>query len=275
MTATNLKARPVPLLSTFFDPAAQGTELYAARVIRPFVRSYSEPKIQNAYKNNNGDVLFSTGFSDWYVLAAGSKEAYQLAQTGFAGSSVEFGASFSNELGRDQSARLEVNEDEGLASIKASFDEMKLEILSDDEKTALLQSILNNEISCIGLPDVRDIEEALQLPNGDYMIVSCNKTYYAYETLRIFTGSSLDNLREIEMMDVQRLRDGGTTWYVAKEGTLFTPALQENASITWTPKGSDTAIELTKLDVNKVAQEIGRNDTRIKGAKTWAEYTNG
>ncbi|PJB71853.1 MAG: hypothetical protein CO093_04255 [Alphaproteobacteria bacterium CG_4_9_14_3_um_filter_47_13] len=276
MTATDLKARPVPFLKTFFDPAAKGIELYPAPVARPFARIYGEPEIQNAYKNENGDVLFNTGSSDWYVLSAGSKEAYQLPQTGFGGSSKKFETSFSSELNREQSAKLKVNEDEGMASIKTSFDEMNLTILSDDKKTALLQSILNDEILCIGLPDVRDIEQALQLPNGDYMIVSCNRTDYAYETLRMFTGSSLDNLREIEMTDVQRYRDGGSTYYVSKEGTIFSPTpFKGNAATTWTPEGTGQAIELTKLDKDKVAQEIGNKDTRIKGAKTWAEYTQG
>lgn len=278
MTSTELKARPVPFLKTFFKLAAEGMVDYPAPAIEnPLQRSVGQPTVNNAYKNKDGSVIFSigrTGFSDWYVMAPNGSEAYKIPQLGFAGSSKEFKISFSDELDIEKSVELIVNEDEGLASAKTSFDEITLEILAEGDKEKLLQSIVDGDITFVGLPDVRDVEQALKLPSDDYIVVSRNKVDYSYGSLRIFTGSSLNNLREIEVIDVQRLRDGGTTFYVTKEGTLFCPSRYKgNIAATWTPKGQDQAIKVEKLDQDAIEQEIGNTDTRICGVKTWAEYS--
>lgn len=273
MSTKEIKARPVPLLKSFLTPNTKEIELYPAPTIDIFVNSYGDPEISNAYKNENGDILFSTSFfTDWYILTTDNNSAYKLPVAGYGGTDIEFNVSLTHELDKEKNLQLNVNKNEGKAFIGTSFDDMKLEILSDDEKTKLCQSILNNEISCIGLPEVRDIEEALQFPNGDYLVVSCNKIDYEYETLHMFTGSSLDSLRQITINNVERFRDGGTTFYMTDEGILYTPFQGKGEDSTWTPEGSEENVKLTILDCKEMAQEIGNKDKRICGVITWNEY---
>lgn len=117
-----MQARPVPVLKTFFEPSAQKMKLYPAPVVDPFEPGFGEPVVNSAYRNQQGDVILNVGYVGWYILDAESSTAYKLPRGGYSGSQMKFEASFTNELdnGYDEAARLEVNETEGQASMKAS-----------------------------------------------------------------------------------------------------------------------------------------------------------
>lgn len=55
----------------------------------------------------------------------------------------------------------------------------------------------------------------------DYFIVVTNSEDRTY---RMYVGSSGDAVREVTVFDLQRLRDGGTTYIFTSEGTFFAPS---------------------------------------------------
>ena len=254
----------------------EGKTSYPAKVIEnPFASRFGpeEIDIDNAYRNKNGDILLSTTH-DWYVMPKGGKEAYKIKSTGTATTSsgnegiIGGKVTFATDVMGKNSGILKIDEN----TRQASFDGQPLSTLSAQERSELLESS-KKTTTFLGLPDVREIEQALQLPDKTYLIVSASKTDYSYDTLRVFKGKDLKHLEEIPVTDVQCFRDGGTTYYKTKEGTLFSPTpFERDKATTWTPADSKEPIELKKLDRNKISKEIGESDTRIIGIKTWDEY---
>ncbi len=245
------------------------SQRYPATVINPFGPDYDgEPRIEHAFRNAQGDTIFSTDdVSHWYVMPKGSHEAYAIKQRGFGGNSEQFETSFSTDLSGSHEIKLTVD------ARGARMDNEPLTPLNNSEKAALLASSRNGKTSFVGIPEVRSIEESVRLPNGNYMIVSANETDYQYGTLRMYEGPSLNNLREVPMTDVNRLRDGGTTYYKTNEGTLFVPTpLDQGVASTWTPAGSQTAMNVQTLNRDAISRQIGNSDPRLVGAQTWEQH---
>ncbi len=250
----------------------EGKTAYPAKVVEsPFDKD--APEIANAYSNKNGDIIFSANFSDWYVLPKDGKEAYKIATTGTATTSiggriVDGEVSFSTDVKGKNESTLKIDE----ATKQASFDGAPVNTLSVEDKAELLKSSKKN-IKFLGFPDVRTIENAFQLPDGNHLIVSANAAHseYSYDTLRVFKGKDLKDLKEIPVTGIERYRDGGTTYYKTKEGTLFSP-IGRDKNPTWMPVDSDEPITLKKLDTGAISKQIGEADTRIIGIKTWDEY---
>ena len=82
MAIGDFKARPSEVS---MDPRHKGgEELYPAPVVNPFDSNYP-PSIGAAFKDEKGDVIFSTGGFDFFVLPKGGKEAYKLTELGYSG----------------------------------------------------------------------------------------------------------------------------------------------------------------------------------------------
>ncbi len=282
--------RPVPILNMLFnDKTVDGlyvaTEADPLQKLKEFQRTFewasSDPKIENAYKNDRGDVLFRLWpHNEYYILPKGENAAYEFHDAGYGGSTKEFEASFLHEFDSNRKFRLKVNENTGEISIVRGLkqpaggisqqDVATLKVLTDEEKSALLKNIVEKEISFIAPPDIRAIELAAKSADGTYFVVSCNRQNYQYESLRVFKGPALDKLEELEVTNVNRLRDGGTTWYECKEGTIFSPtSFHPERKVQWcsSAEGSRTEI-LEKLDAKDISQKVV--DLRLVGAAKWS-----
>lgn len=69
----------------------------------------------------------------------------------------------------------------------------------------------------------RRIEYLCRTEDGSKLIYVTSEG--GYESFRMYTGiGGEESLREIPIFDVQRLRDGGTTYIFTAEGTFFAPS---------------------------------------------------
>lgn len=82
---------------------------------------------------------------------------------------------------------------------------------------------LINPSSVVPLPAARRTEYLCQAEDGTFVYVSADKYNYSYESFKLFVGDGA-TMREIEVNDVVRYRDGGTTYVQTPEVTFFSPS---------------------------------------------------
>jgi hypothetical protein len=309
MKQFGLRSRTVPFLKNFFELASVETGLYAAPAIDPVGHALENemdyhggkdgppcpPDVTYAYSNNNGDTFFELQFSAWYVLPKGMKDAFKLG----GGASQYNGvttAAFKHELTGKLVGVLKINHAKDVAVIAGCFDDgphktgytENLVRLSDDRLATLTQAVRCREIGFIGIPEVRALESVFRKQNGNLLVVSCNRSDYSYDALRIFTGPNMNDLREIPVVNVERMRDGGSTFFYTERGILYSPAGMDSLTIApkwlkgahhefhqqlrnWTDEKSP-AEKLTRLKVSDMTREIS-GDARLTGAQPWAQIS--
>lgn len=99
-------------------------------------------------------------------------------------------------------------------------------------------------IHVIPLPHIRIPEYLFKIENGLLLYVSADKYYYSYESFKLFIGPH-NRLTEIQIVSVNRYRDGGTTKIDTVAGELFCPSpFMAIKKPTWKGK------EIIKLDPN-------------------------
>jgi hypothetical protein len=79
-----------------------------------------------------------------------------------------------------------------------------------------------DEINAIPLPTIREAEYLFKLRGGLYIYVSHDKYNFSYESFKLFLGKPTQ-MKEIPVLDVQRYRDGGTTYIKTDKGILYSP----------------------------------------------------
>lgn len=305
MKQFGLRPRAAPLLKNFFELASVETQLYAAPLIDPVGEVLKDkmksrgndgppepPSVQNAYRNHHGDVFFNVHYTNWYVLPKNSSEAFKVGTGSVSAGSIS--AAFKHELTGKLIGVLKANVDQGLAALACCLDTsvdkttytVQLERLSAPEKVALIQAIRCREISFVGIPEVRALESVFRKQNGNLLVVSCNKSDYSYDALRVFTGPSMQELREIPVAKVERFRDGGSTFFYTERGILYSPAGMDSLTVApkwqggcnlefqqdlrdWTDKKS-SAEKLTRFKTTEMAAQV-KDDPRLIGAQTWSQ----
>lgn len=303
MKQFGLRPRAAPLLKNFFELASVETQLYAASLIDPVGETLGDkmksrgndgppepPSVQNAYRNHWGDIFFNVHYTNWYVLPKNSNEAFKIGTGDISAGTVS--AAFKHELTGKLIGVLKANADQNLAVLACCLDEsvnkttytVQLERLSAPEKAALTQAIRCRKISFVGIPEVRALESAFRKQNGNLLVVSCNRSDYSYDALRVFTGPSMQELREIPVAKVERFRDGGSTFFYTERGILYSPAGMDSLTVVpkwqggcnlefqqdlrdWTDEKSG-AEKLTRLNAAEMAAQV-KDDPRLIGAQIW------
>lgn len=79
------------------------------------------------------------------------------------------------------------------------------------------------EAKIIPLPFARATQYLCQTEDGTFIYVSADKYDFTYGSFRLFIGDGT-TMREVPIRDVQRYRDGGTTYIETAEETFFSPA---------------------------------------------------
>jgi hypothetical protein len=128
----------------------------------------------------------------------------------------------------------------------------KGDVVKYDGKTYEMdESVGEIHIDVVPLPNVRQPEYLFQMPDGQYIYVSADKYRYSYESFRLFIGK-MREMKPIPITDVQRMRDGGTTYVETNLGILYSPTpFRVNEPATWELLATKQKIELTKLDPKK------------------------
>lgn len=309
MKQFGLRSRATPLLKNFFELARVETQLYAAPLIDPVGQVLADemdyhggkegppcpPDVTYAYSNNNGDTFFELQFSAWYVLPKGMKDAFKLG-----GGATQYNgvvtAAFMHELTGKLVGVLKIDLAKDVAIIASCFDDgpnktgytENLVRLSDDKLTALTQAVRCREINFIGIPEVRALESVFRKPNGNLLVVSCNRSDYSYDALRVFTGPNVNELREIPVVKVERMRDGGSTFFYTERGILYSPAGMDSLTVSpkwlkganhefhqqlknWT---DDKSLAEKLIRLNKSEMSLAVNgDPRLSGAQTWLQVS--
>ncbi len=157
---------------------------------------------------------------------------YALASAGFSGTSVKHQISFEDpHQGINGKLCLE---DENI--------EYNGEVYQMTERQLDTSSI-------IPLPAARRVEYLCQDEDEIFVYVSSDKYNYSYESFKLFIGEGAA-MREVEVCNVSRYRDGGTTYIETADGVFFSPSpfnAQRDPNLV--PKWSGQ--ELANLDVKE------------------------
>ena len=115
-----------------------------------------------------------------------------------------------------------------------------------------------SEIDVMPLPKIRKLEYLFRLPDGRHIYVSADKLNYSYESFKFFIGEPY-KMVAVQIKEVSRLRDGGTTDIVTAEGELHSPTpFRGDEAATWTDKQLEK-VKLKKLDPTQF--EIKEDDS--------------
>lgn len=187
--------------------------------------------------------LSETPVSDGQLAYSPDGETfYSLANSGFNGTSVKHQISFSDpHRGIDGRLRL---------------DGEKIEY--NGEVYQMTERQLDSSL-IVPLPPARRIEYLCQDEDGIFIYVSADKYNYSYESFRLFIGEGAA-MREVEVHNVSRYRDGGTTYIETADGVFFSPSpfnTQRDPDLV--PKWSGH--ELVNLDVK--GYDIVETDNKV------------
>lgn len=158
------------------------------------------PKETEFFRSKDGKTIAYVVFGEGLFISKDGKTFYELVQMGFNGSGVEHKLTFENPH----------NKTEGEFNRKG--DTLKL----GSETYAKTSS--RTSIDAVRLPEVRQEEYSFTLKSGEKLTVTSDKYKFSYESFKLFIGN-----KEIPIKDVQRMRDGGTTYIKTDEGLLYAP----------------------------------------------------
>lgn len=187
-----------------------------------------------------GEVfIYGDQFANPLFYSPDGAKFYELKQTGFGGTSIKHSVHF-DDPHHNRSGQFEL--DEGTLTWNG-----KVFKLTETPP----------EINPIPLPTVREAEYLFRLDDGTYIYVSHDKYKYGYETFKLFAGPA-DHLEEIPINNVERYRDGGTTYVKTDKGTLFSPTpFDKKAKPTWDGE------KVKELDLKKFLIEENGNTAKI------------
>lgn len=159
-----------------------------------------------------GETFVGGGFGGDIFHSPDGKIFYQLKMAGFSGSN---------------------NKHELTALDPHSGMELKIEVKRDgsivsyDGRTLSLLGTFDTATPVVPLPTVRVYEYLFQSTTGKPLVyVSVDKYTYSYESFKLFVGSVGVTMNQIHVKNVERYRDGGTTYVYTEKGILFSPARQ-------------------------------------------------
>lgn len=147
--------------------------------------------------------------SFWVDLKEG--RADQVKETGFGGTSKEYGASY------EGGARLEVA-DSGVKLTNADGKSAALRRLNPAESQKLVDSV-----SFMPLPQISEPQYLAKLPDDRMFLVTGQKYDFQYETCKAYVGAP-GAMQEVDIQSFRRMSDGGTTTIKTEIGTFHSPS---------------------------------------------------
>lgn len=220
-------------------------------------------EIENAYEDSSGRLIIRFKYKsemfdkdqvnpDFFgnnrAFYGTEKNLFQLQESGFGGTSKRYSMSFVDPRvkggERDQRATFYAGVDQEdmfkespnytlVCGDKAQSVEYKP--LSKERIAKLQTSIRDGKVPLNSLPqDSRKPEYIFKQADGTIIYVDASEYNYSYESYRFFVGKP-GAMKEMKIKDVERYRDGGTTYIKLENGqTLFSPtAFDKTKKPTW------------------------------------------
>lgn len=117
----------------------------------------------------------------------------------------------------------------------------------EGELSKIQVGIREEELSVTGIPDKDTIEYLARSPDSRFFVVHRPKKNWNYDYFRLHIGLE-SQLREAKVINVKRMRDGGTTYITYKlneiDGSLYFPTpFKKEARPTDTYNGKTVTLE--------------------------------
>lgn len=154
--------------------------------------------------HSNEFIIYGNKFAEPLYIGTSNK-LFEMKNQGFGGSMIEHDISF-HDPHSDKNGEFTRN-----------------------NNNIVLQSVNYIISSCpqstniVPLPTVRETEYLFSLSNGRLLYVSADKYNYSYESFRMYIGDVGKTMNEVDIVDVVRYKDGGTTRITTDYGILFSP----------------------------------------------------
>lgn len=168
-----------------------------------------------------GETFVSGGFGHDPLHSFDGKTFYQLKQCGFCGTDINY--------------EMTVLDPHSGVELKIYVKRQGLVVYYDGRTLAASSATFDTSQPVVPLPTVRKCEYLFQnTADNSLVYVSADKYKYSYESFKLFVGRTGDPMNQIPVQDVERYRDGGTTYVRTALGTLFSPAgHRHDKSATW------------------------------------------
>lgn len=258
-----------------------------------------DSEIEAAYQDKNGNLIVRFQYQSKSLSSPETPDLfglnrtfygnenglYQLKGTGFSGRMPIYHFSFFDPSQKEQRghfyARIDpedTTKETNSNLIVCDNSERDFSLVSEDLKSDLQQEIRDSQIPLNPLPrDARSSVYLFKSKTSDlYIYVDASKFNFSYESFRLFVGK-LGEMKNLEITNVNRLRDGGTTHINLADGSkLFSPsALTQGKVATWTSR--EGTLELEDLSTQSFELEtLGIKDvpSKDKLLKTPCEDAN-
>lgn len=189
-------------------------------------------------------VIFGDSWAKPIFYSPDGRKFFQLVQTGFGGTSLDFSIHYDNPH----------NGDHGQMFCKDNAVTWNGKIFAE---TACPSSITFEPI-----PAVREPAFLFLTSDGTFIYVSRDKYNYRYETCKFFIGTSQD-MKLVDITNWETYRDGGTTNITTTAGVLFSPTPFDTKAVsTW------QGVKVTKLDTKDFTIEESGDTAKIKKQHT-------
>ena len=262
--------RPSNILSLTFNEQSERGQSYAVG------KFFITQDITRGFKTDTGDLIFTTDpmgswrNNEWFVKPANSDCAYKVTGWGKKprDEDHDFEVIISDQIGDSSHVSNEFTSVKTIViknkAVTTSTDNIfQTRELSEQECRDLTNAVQTRKITVLGMPEMRKIESVFKTEDNEYIVVSGDAIKFSYEGYRLFKGQP-DNLTELKVENVTRYRDGGTTFYKAEEGTLYTPsAFKTNENPTWNQQ------DVKRIDVQEFLKKMTGENLRAHGAKRW------
>jgi hypothetical protein len=242
--------------------------LYGAKI------NYSMLEIKQAFKAGNGDffVMFKEDNQNFgaYGYGAGfwgrGRFLYPVITYGGTFSLDGIDVKLADPLSELQSAKAigNLKLKAGKLTIECSGKTANLVAMAPEEKGALLEQIMNEEITIKDFSEVRAPRSLLKAKERNYYFY-LDSAYRGTSPPRFFMGEA-SKLKEYPIEHFYYFRDGGTTIVDVKDqGRLYIPQemFETDKLPAWTPAGSEKKEELEKLQAKEELLKIAGVDTSV------------
>jgi hypothetical protein len=124
------------------------------------------------------------------------------------------------------------------------------DVLAAGEELTVLEESALDDFVLVNLPGEIEVEYFARTENGEQIVVTRPRDDWSYEDFRLFYGTSV--LAERQVLDVTRLRDGGTTTLVFEldgtEASALFPASLDGTPNAPTLTIGDVVLTLTEIE---------------------------
>lgn len=132
-----------------------------------------------------------------------------------------------------------------------------------------IENIDVSELQYIPIPDSIIIENIMKNDDADLLfVVTRPEIKWDYDSFKVYKFTSGRRIcKEIEVKNVDRYRDGGTTIILTSEGTLYSPTslggVKEGVFPYWEPLGPEGQTYSGKIKMEEIRPDVNDQENKI------------